>query len=112
LSQAKNGLENYAFNVRNSINDEKVKGKLSDSDRKTIESTVENALRWLEEHAGAELEEFTEKQKEVEAIIMPLMQKLYAGGGAPGGGMPGMPGGFPGGGDEDSGPGPKIEEVD
>jgi heat shock 70kDa protein 1/2/6/8 len=41
---------------------------------------------------------------------MPLMQKLYAGGGGPGG-APG--GGFPGGGaDDEAGPGPKIEEVD
>jgi heat shock 70kDa protein 1/2/6/8 len=109
--QAKNGLENYAFNVRNSINDEKVKGKLSDADRKTIETAVDGALRWLEEHAGSEKEEFEEKQKELEQVVMPLMQKLYAGGGAPGG----MPGGFPGGmpgGDDDSAAGPKIEEVD
>jgi heat shock 70kDa protein 1/2/6/8 len=109
--EAKNGLENYAFNVRNSINDEKVKGKLSDADRKTIETAVDGALRWLEEHAGSEKEEFEEKQKELEQVVMPLMQKLYAGGGAPGG----MPGGFPGGmpgGDDDSAAGPKIEEVD
>ena len=44
--EAKNGLENYAFNVRNSINDEKVKGKLAEADRKTVESAVEEALRW------------------------------------------------------------------
>ena len=56
--EAKNGLENYAFNVRNSIADEKVKGKLSDADRKTIEAAVEKALKWLEDHHDAEREEF------------------------------------------------------
>ena len=88
--EAKNSLENYAFNCRNSINDEKVKSKLSEADRKTIEGAVDAALKWLEDHHEAEREEFEEKQKELEAKVSPLMQKLYAGGGggAPGGGMP------------------------
>ena len=47
--EAKNGLENYAFNVRNSINDEKVKGKLAEADRKTVDTAVEEALRWCVE---------------------------------------------------------------
>jgi len=106
--EAKNGLENYAFNVRNSINDEKVKGKLAEADRKTVDTAVEEALRWLEEHAGAEKEEFEERQKALEGIVSPIMTKLYSAGGAPGGGVPtdyddaGAAGG----------PGPKIEEVD
>jgi len=85
--EAKNSLENYAFNVRNSINDEKVKSKLSETDRKTIETAVEEALRWMEDHAGAEKEEFEEKQKALESKVSPLMAKLYAGAG--GAGMPG-----------------------
>jgi L1 cell adhesion molecule like protein len=107
--EAKNSLENYCFNVRNSINDEKVKGKLSDADKSTIETTVEETLRWLEDHVGSEKEEFEEKQKEVEKVIMPLMAKLYGSGG----GAPGAPGGM--GGDDAGaagGKGPSIEEVD
>ena len=59
-----------------------------------------------------------EKQKELEGIANPIMQKLYSAGGAPGGapgGFPGggapggAPGGFPSGGDAD---GPSVEEVD
>jgi len=105
--EAKNSLENYCFNIRNSINEEKVKDKLSDADRSKIDSIVSDTLAWLESNQNAEKEEYAEKQKEAEKTIMPLMQKLYAGG-APGGGateeddMPGM----------SSGPGPKIEEVD
>jgi L1 cell adhesion molecule like protein len=117
--EAKNSLENYCFNIRNSINDDKLKDKLSADDRSKIESTVSGTLSWLEQHSAAEKEEFEEKQKEIEKIIMPLMAKLY--GGAGGGGMPGgMPGGGMGGdGGEDmpgmeaeGGAGPKIEEVD
>jgi len=105
---AKNDLENYAFNVRNSINEEKVKTKLSETDRKTIETAVNEALSWLEENASrAEMEEFEDKRKTLESKVMPLMQKLYSSGGGPG-----MPGGAE---DDDVGgpaPGPKIEEVD
>jgi heat shock protein 1/8 len=107
--EAKNSLENYAFNVRNSINDDKVKAKLSESDRKTIEGAVDAALHWLEEHAGAEKEEFEEKQKALESKVMPIMTKLYSGGGGPAGGMPG---GMGGGETAEEGRGPTIEEVD
>jgi len=115
--EAKNSLENYCFNIRNSINDDKLKDKLSADDRSKIESTVSGTLSWLEQHSAAEKEEFEEKQKEIEKIIMPLMAKLYGGAG---GGMPGgMPGGMGGDGGEDmpgmeaeGGAGPKIEEVD
>jgi heat shock 70kDa protein 1/2/6/8 len=106
--EAKNSLENYCFNVRNSINDEKVKDKLEAADRTKIEGLVTETLAWLESNSGAEKEEFEEKQKSVEKEIMPLMSKLYGGAGAPGGG---------GGGpayeeDAPSAGGPKIEEVD
>ena len=40
---------------------------------------------WLEENPEAEAEEFEEKQKEVEQIANPIMKKVYANGGAPGG---------------------------
>ena len=104
--------------MRNSINDEKVKSKLSDGDRKTIEGAVDAALKWLEDHHEAEREEFEEKQKELESKVMPLMQKLYSGGGGAPGGMPGgedgdegMPGMAPGGPAGGAG-GVTIEEVD
>lgn len=99
-----------AFNVRNSMNDEKVKSKLGEADRKTVETAVEEALRWLEDHAGAETEEFEDQRKSLEGKVMPIMTKLYQGGG----GMPGAPGGSMD--EEDAGAGssagPKIEEVD
>jgi L1 cell adhesion molecule like protein len=112
--EAKNSLENYAFNVRNSINDEKVKSKLSEADRSTIESSVEEALRWLEDHVGAEKEEFEEKQKALESKVMPIMTKLYGGAGGAGAGFPGAAGAEPRDYDEPetSTRGPRVEEVD
>merc|ERR1712158_311048 len=93
---AKNGLESYCFNMKTTIEDEKVKDKISEDDMKKI----------------------NDKQKEIEAVCNPIITKLYQGAG----GMPdmgGMPGGMPGAGAAPGrgaggagGAGPTIEEVD
>ena len=113
---AKNGLESYCFNMKTTIDDEKVKDKISDDDRKAINDKCDEAIKWLDANQLAEVEEFNEKQKEVEAVCNPIITKLYQQGGAPGGGMPdmggmgGAGGAAPGGGQ--GGAGPTIEEVD
>jgi L1 cell adhesion molecule like protein len=97
--EAKNGLENYAYTMRNTIRDEKVSSKLDPADKDTIEKAVDKAIHWLESNQLADVEEFDHQQKELEKVCTPIITKMYqaAGGGA--GGMPGgMPGGFPGGG--------------
>ncbi|EQC30322.1 hsp70-like protein [Saprolegnia diclina VS20] len=113
--EAKNGLENYAYNLRNTLNDEKLQGKIDEADKKAIDDKVTDVINWLDANQSAEKEEFEAKQKELEGIANPIMQKMYAAaGGAPGG----MPGGMPDMGGAGAPPpashaqGPKIEEVD
>jgi heat shock protein 1/8 len=109
---AKNGLESYAYNMKNQINDEKFKDALEEEDKKAIETKVDETMAWLETAENAEKEEFESMQKELEAICNPIIQKMYAAtGGAPDMGA----GGFPGGdapSSSDGGAGPTIEEVD
>jgi len=108
--EAKNSLENYAYNMRNTIKDEKIGGKLGADDKLKIEKAVEDAIQWLEGNQLAEVDEFEDKQKELEGICNPIIAKMYQGGA--GGDVPmadDMPGGGSGSG---SGAGPKIEEVD
>merc|ERR1712000_664726 len=113
---SKNGLESYCFNMKTTIEDEKMKDKISDDDRKAIDDKCDEAIKWLDANQLAEVEEFNEKQKEVEAVCNPIITKLYgAAGGAPGGmpdmgGMGGAGGAAPGAGQ--GGAGPTIEEVD
>jgi len=116
---AKNGLESYCFNMKSTMDDEKLKEKISEDEKKTICSKCDEALKWLDSNQLAEVEEFQDKQKEVEAVCNPIISKLYQQGGTPGGGMPsGMPNGMPNGmphGKSTSGSGssgPTIEEVD
>jgi endoplasmic reticulum chaperone BiP len=84
---AKNSLESYIYNIKNTINDEdKIKDKLSDDDKETLEEVVKTTTEWIDENSQAGKEEFDEKQKEVEKTVNPIMSKLYAAGGAGGGG--------------------------
>eukprot|EP00960_Hanusia_phi_P033242 750362-Hanusia_phi.AAC.1 len=84
---AKNSLESYIYNIKNTINDEdKIKGKLSDEDKETLEEVVKTTTEWIDENTSAEKDDFDEKQKEVEKVVNPIMSKLYAAGGAGGAG--------------------------
>merc|ERR1712172_135394 len=101
---AKNGLESYCFNMKATVDDDKVKEKISDADKKAIVDKCDEAIKWLDGNQLGEKEEFADKQKEVEAVCSPIVSKLYQGAG---GGMPGAGTGATGKGD-----GPTIEEVD
>ena len=93
--ESKNKLENYLYQMKNSIKDEKV--KIPEDDQKTINDTVEEELKWLNDHQNEEKQVYEDKLKELQDKLTPILTK--AAGGAPNaGGMPGgMPGGFPGG---------------
>ena len=104
---AENGLESYCFNMKATIDDEKVKDKISEADKKAINDKCDEAIKWLDGNQLGEKEEFVDKQKEVEAVCSPIVTKLYQGAGGAPGGMPGAGAGATGKGD-----GPTIEEVD
>lgn len=113
---AKNGLEGYAYQMKSTVEDDKMKDKISEEDKKTITDKCSEALEWLEKDSdSATKEDFDSKQKELESVCAPIITKLYqAAGGAPGG-MPGGMGGMPGGGappPTNNAGGPTIEEVD
>jgi heat shock protein 1/8 len=74
--EAKNQLESYLYNARNSLQEEKVKEKLgADADKALV--TVNDGIQWLDSHQEDEKETYVEKQKEVEDKIRPTMMKLY-----------------------------------
>merc|ERR1711907_501721 len=119
--EAKNAMENYCFSVKSSINDEKIADKISEEDKTKIMDAISKAQSWLDSNQSAEKEEFEEKQKELEAVVTPVLQAMGAGaGGMPGGmpdmsgmggagGMPDMSGMGGAGGAPEADDGPKIE---
>jgi len=111
---SKNELESYAFQMKQTVEDDKVKDKISDEERKQIVEACDEAIKWLDGNQTAEKDEFAHQKKELEKVCTPIITKMYqgAGGGMPGG-MPDM-GGAAAGGDSQgaSAGGPTIEEVD
>merc|ERR1712226_1688994 len=90
---AKNGLETYCFNMKSTLEDEKLKDKINENDQKTILDKCNEVISWLDGNQTAEVEEFKEKQKELESVCNPVISKLYG----QSGGMPNT-GGMPNGG--------------
>jgi heat shock protein 1/8 len=93
--EAKNALENYIYTVKNSMDDEKLKDKFTEDDKKVVNKAIKEAKHWLEAHHADETAEFEAKLKELEAKFNPIMMRIYqSAGGAPGpdGSMPGATG--------------------
>ncbi|KAF5399004.1 Heat shock 70 kDa protein cognate [Paragonimus heterotremus] len=108
---AKNSLESYAYSMRQTVEDEKIRDKISESDVKMITAKCDEVISWLEHNQAAEKDEYEHKQKELEKVCAPIITKMYqAGGGG------GMGSGFQGRGYGDrttrDSKGPTIEEVD
>lgn len=85
--EARNGLENYAFSLKNQVNDEDgLGGKIDEEDKETILEAVKEATDWLEENAQtATTEDFEEQKEKLSNVAYPITSKLYSGGA---GGMP------------------------
>lgn len=122
--EAKNKYEGYLFGLKNTLNEQNVKDKLSQEDRDTISKEVDSEIQWLTNSSEASKEEYESHQKDLESKVMPVMAKLYQGAGGDGG-MPEGMGGMPGGMHEGMGgmpnnfsqpsaekSNPKVEEVD
>ena len=104
--EAKNQLESYLYNARNSLNEEKVKEKLGE-EATTALATVEEGISWLSDHQEEGKEVYADKQKEYTDKIQPTMMKLYQDAAAD------FKAGGGGATQEEAPPtGPKIEEVD
>ena len=52
--EAKNGFENYCFQMKNTLNDEKLKSVFTDEEKTTIEETSKEGLQWLEGNTEAD----------------------------------------------------------
>jgi L1 cell adhesion molecule like protein len=104
--EARNGLESYVYNVRNSLNDEKTREKLTAEACDGYLEKTKPYLEWLDANLSATKEECEEQKKAAEADFQPFFMKLYASGDSKAESADAS--------GPSSGPssGPKIEEVD
>jgi len=79
---ARNGLESYLYNLKNTLEDEEkgVADSISAEDKKEMQDMIDEVLDWMDENPEADKEDYDEKQKEVEQVANPIMRKFYAGG--------------------------------
>merc|ERR1719446_1811957 len=75
--EAKNGLENYAYSMKNTANDEKTGAMLDEEDKQKILAACEEAIKWLETAQEADKEEYDSRQKELESVCTPIITKMY-----------------------------------
>lgn len=83
--ESRNELESYAYSLKNQIGDkDKLGAKLSDDEKTKLESAIDESIKWLEQNPDADPEEYKKQKKDLEAIVQPVIAKLYQGaGGAP-----------------------------
>jgi L1 cell adhesion molecule like protein len=96
--EAKNELESYLYNARNTLREEKTKEKLGNNETLAAEDVLKEHIEWLDSHGDEDTGTYKERYKVAEEAIRPVLMKLYAGNDK---------------GDESApGPGPTVEEVD
>jgi L1 cell adhesion molecule like protein len=77
---AKNQLESYCFNIKSTLDDDKLAEKISAQDKSSCLEKCNDTIAWLDKNQTAETEEFKQKQKELENVFSPITQKLYSNG--------------------------------
>ena len=103
---SRNSLESYAYQVKNTLTDEKLKDKFTEEDKTSVNDKADEVISWLDNNHDASKEDYDAKYKELESLFNPIMSRAYTQGQE--GAMPGgMPGGMP---EQDQGP--TVEEVD
>jgi len=70
---ARNAFDNYLHSM-----------KMDEDEKETVDDAIKDGQDWLSSNPDADTEEIKEKQKEIEGICSPIIQKYYQGAGAGG----------------------------
>lgn len=74
----KHKLDNYIYQMRNTIEDkEKLADKIDEDDKQTIKDALTETHKWLQSNNEAEKDEFEDKMKELTVICDPIIAKVY-----------------------------------
>lgn len=75
---AKHQLENYVYQMRNTIEDkEKLADKIDEDDKTSIQDALTEASDWLSSNDGADKDDLEEHLKELQRICDPIIAKVY-----------------------------------
>ena len=83
---AKHQLENYIYQMRNTIEDkEKLATKLSEEDKNTIAEALTETQDWINSNDDADKDGLEEQLKDLQRICDPIIAKVYQSQGGQGG---------------------------
>ncbi|KAL7712775.1 Heat shock protein 70 family [Entamoeba marina] len=79
MVQARNDLENYAYKIRDIVVDQdKLAGKIDQSDRKIVVDAVDDVLDFLEREMHPSVEKAEEMYKNLENTVHPILRRYGA----------------------------------
>merc|ERR1712129_480296 len=78
--QAKNDLENVAYQMRNTLDDAKFKDLIKGDDKEKVQAMVKETIDWVDANPNAEREEYDAKKKEIEEVWRPIITAAYGAG--------------------------------
>jgi heat shock 70kDa protein 1/2/6/8 len=73
---AKNSLDNYAYQIRNTLSNETTRDLLSENEKGQIEEAARKVIAWLEQNQQGDVHEYEAKHRDLEAIVRPFFARL------------------------------------
>jgi len=74
---ARNNLESYVYQVKTNMEDDKLKDKLEERDKRKLNRKVDNIINLLEDGNDYEKEEYETKMKDLERVFTLIVNKIY-----------------------------------
>ncbi|XP_044540949.1 heat shock 70 kDa protein 6-like [Gracilinanus agilis] len=74
---AKNALEAYAFHVKSSVQDESLRDKIKEEDKRRVLDKCQEVLSWLDANQLADKDEYEHRRRELERLCHPIIAQLY-----------------------------------
>jgi len=74
---SKNNLESYVYQVKSSIEDDKLKDKIGEDNLKNIRESVDDIIKWFDEDNNYKKEDYDNKMKELQNLFNPVMGQMY-----------------------------------
>ncbi|XXG54771.1 hypothetical protein AAC387_Pa03g2569 [Persea americana] len=76
LLKARNALEDYAYDMRKSINSGKIGSKLSTVDKRSIEDAIKKMYEWLDNNELADANELLHEKEDLEIVFNEIISKI------------------------------------
>ncbi|KAJ9114174.1 hypothetical protein QFC20_001690 [Naganishia adeliensis] len=78
--EALNVFQSQVYSAENSVNDQEgLGGKLSSSDKKTLQAAIKEAKEWLESNLDTTTDDLDERQAEFSSTVQPIISSFYEG---------------------------------